>query len=276
MERCLGIAADARLRTSLQAWEMGVHLQLVPRTCAAAAAAALLEAVDLDEDGALGRLGALGRAHMASMHNHGAAYSPLTAAAPREGAAAASSSRREASARCDSPQYRPFEELAAPAAESSAAAGAADAGGAAPRHGAASVLDATVDEVRAAVGQLAAWLQHTATWGAAPSEPPSVQPSPLLSRAVLAASATSSPCGLLPRPGLAPRRLQLGATDAVDADEPAWLQSAADAVAAAARAPPHEAALACARRWAVENAVLVAWEWRVRSALRAWGRSVRI
>ena len=116
MERCLGIAADARLRTSLQAWEMGVHLQLVPRTCAAAAAAALLEAVDLDEDGALGRLGALGRAHMASMH-HGAAYSPLTAAAPREGAAAASSSRREASARCDSPQYRPFEELAAPAEE---------------------------------------------------------------------------------------------------------------------------------------------------------------
>ena len=94
--------------------------------------------------------------------------------------------------------------------------------------------------------------------------------------AVLAASATSSPCGLLPRPGHAPRRLQLGATDAVDADEPAWLQSAADAVAAAARAPPHEAALACARRWAVENAVLVAWEWRVRSALRAWGRSVRI
>ena len=64
-----------------------------------------------------------------------------------------------------------------------------------------------------------------------------------------------------------------------DETMPAWLQSAADAVGLAAaangREAPHAAALSCARRWGLENAVLLARESRQRAALRGWREALQ-
>ena len=248
LERCLATSVETRERMRLRAWQENVQqawLQALPKSCAAVAAAALLEAVSLP-----------------------AAYLPL---APTlcEAASEAdvgptvpeSPQYRPFEAPPGTPQYRPFQGSPCPAAPALHGPG--------PIQGPALVLD----EVRMAVGQLAVWLQRTSAWAPAQSEPSSLQPSPQqLSRANRAASAAASPCALLPHHGLAPRRLLMVPADAMDSDEgmPAWLQSAAEAVLHPNRAPPALKALACARRWAVENAVLIARQARLRAAWSAW------
>ena len=248
LERCLATSVETRERMRLRAWQENVQqawLQALPKSCAAVAAAALLEAVSVP-----------------------AAYLPL---APTlcEAASEAdvgptvpeSPQYRPFEAPPGTPQYRPFQGSPCPAAPALHGPG--------PIQGPALVLD----EVRMAVGQLAVWLQRTSAWAPAQSEPSSLQPSPQqLSRANRAASAAASPCALLPHHGLAPRRLLMVPADAMDSDEgmPAWLQSAAEAVLHPNRALPALKALACARRWAVENTVLISRQARLRAAWSAW------
>ena len=258
LERCLATSVETRERVRLRAWQENVQqawLQALPKSCAAVAAAALLEAVSAP-----------------------AAYLPLaptlceaTSEADVGPTVPESPQYRPFEAPPGTPQYRPFQGSPCPAAEPepSAARRGPALHSPGPIKGPAPVLD----EVRMAVGQLAVWLQRTSAWAPAQSEPSSLQPSPQqLSRANRPASAAASPCALLPHHGLAPRRLLMVPADTVGTDEamPAWLQSAAEAVLHPNRALPALKALACARRWAVENTVLISRQARLRAAWSAW------
>lgn len=344
LEWCIEGASRSRAHNALHIWRHAAQqktMALLPSRCAAAAAAALLSApirailppgwaraaamlavLDQEVDAASGT------------DDHdldgGAAYEPF--ASPSTHYSPGRSTR--GSPAHASPQYRPFEPTRGDEA------GRQQQPVAASRRGAPPLDETVVEEVKAAVRQLAVWLNETAAWlpSSSDSRPTSLPASPPLapnddegaphaaaatvparaatappSRASLAASRSTrvgthglSPHTLVPRPGLAPRRLQLGASNGgggsggdggcehlqqqlqqqlrqVDADAeqlqkdetmPAWLQSAADAVGLAAaadgREAPHAAALSCARRWGLENAVLLARESRQRAALRGW------
>ena len=366
LERCIEGAARSRAHNALQTWRGAsreVTMALLPSRCAAAAAAALLDgparammppgwvraavllkAINQEEAGAV-----------ASTEDREdidgeAAYEPF--ASPSAGGSAAGRSARESLAH-GSPQYRPFEPppRADEVGRQQQAVVVSSHGQQQQQLGAQQppLDDAVVEEVKAAVCQLAAWLNETAAWlpSRSSSMPASLPASPPLvpndeergaghvdafaappraatappSRASLAASRSTragmhdgavSPRTFVPRPGLAPRRLLLGASrgggdggggegsgerlkqqlqqrlrqidDAqqLQPDEtmPAWLQSAADAVAHAAaadgREAPHAAALLCARRWGLENAVLLARESRQWAALRGWREALQL
>jgi len=356
LERCVEGAARSRAHSALHTWQRaGQHatMALLPSRCAAAAAAALLDGptramlpsgwaraaallavLNREEAGAAG-----------STDGHDdldaeAAYEPF-ASPPADGSPAAGRSARESPAHA-SPQYRPFE----PPPRDDDAGRQQQLPVVVSQPGAKPLDDTVVEEVKAAVCQLAAWLNETAAWlpSSSESRPASLPASPPLapndeegaphaaasaappraatappSRASLAASRSTrvgmhggavSPHTFVPRPGLVPRRLQLGANSSggdggggggggehlqqqlqqrlrqVDAQQlqpdetmPAWLQSAADAVGLAAaangREAPHAAALSCARRWGLENAVLLARESRQRAALRGWREALQ-
>jgi hypothetical protein len=258
LERCLATSVETRERMRLRAWQDNVQqawLQALPRSCAAVAAVALLEAVSVPA----------AYLHLAPTLCEAASEADVGPTVPE------SPQYHPFEAPPGTPQYRPFQGSPCSAAgpEPNATRRGPALHGPAPIQGPAPVLD----EVRVAVGQLAVWMQRTSAWAPAQSEPSSLQPSPQqLSRANRAASAAASPCALLPHHGLAPRRLLMVPADAMDSEEgmPAWLQSAAEAVLHPNRAPPALRALACARRWAVENAVLIARQARLRAAWSAW------
>ena len=240
LERCLATSVETLERTRLRKWQENVQqawLQALPKSCAAAAAAALLEAVP----GWLTLCEAASEAEMGPTAPESPQYQPFEAPP-------------------GTPQlYRPFQ-----GSPCSAAKPEPTLHSSAPIQGPAPVLE----DVRMAVGKLAVWLQRTSAWAPTQSEPSSLQPSPQqLSRANRAASTAASP-----HHSLAPRRLQMVPAETVDSGEsmPAWLQSAAEAVLHPNSAPPALKALACARRWAVENAVLIARQARLHAAWFAW------
>lgn len=238
LERCLATSVETLERTGLRKWQENVQeawLQALPKSCDAAAAAALLQAV--------------------SVAFEAASEAEIGPAAP------------------ESPQYQPFEappgtpQLYRPF-QGSPCSAAKPEPSAAPIQG---PVPVQLKDVRMAVGKLAVWLQRTSAWAPTQSEPSALQSSPQqLSRANRTASTAASP-----HDSLAPRRLLMVPAEPVGSGEsmPAWLQSAAEAVLHPNSAPPALKALACARRWAVENAVLIARQARLHAAWFAWGRT---